>query len=155
MDLSIAKRKSAKIVFQDWHFRQSLELQHQKDSMREEKRRLEAEKRNLELEKHLFEMKWRILEEELRKLADEKQQVKRQKEFYKFVTEHEERSVVNVDDVPRVSGELFFIGVASKQALKKRYKDLIRIYHPDNDAGDTETIQEINREYEKLQELYR
>ena len=47
------------------------------------------------------------------------------------------------------------MGVGNEKSLRKRYKDLIRIYHPDNDAGDTETIQEINREYEKLQELYR
>ena len=37
-------------------------------------------------------------------------------------------------------------------SLKKRYKDLIKIYHPDNLAGDTGTIQEINREYDKLKE---
>lgn len=37
--------------------------------------------------------------------------------------------------------------------LKKRYKDLIKIYHPDNVAGDTRTVQEINKEYEKMKQL--
>ena len=39
-------------------------------------------------------------------------------------------------------------------ALKKRYKDLIKIYHPDNLDGDTGTIQEINREYERLKKVF-
>ena len=49
-----------------------------------------------------------------------------------------------------VSGELFFIGVSSSDSAKKRYKDLIKIYHPDNLEGDTGTIQEINKEYDEL-----
>ena len=53
-----------------------------------------------------------------------------------------------------VKGELFFIGVQSEIALKKRYKDLIKIYHPDNMCGDTETLQEINREYDRLRSLF-
>ncbi len=38
--------------------------------------------------------------------------------------------------------------------LKKRYKDLTKIFHPDNVAGDTEVIQRINREYERLKREY-
>ena len=47
-------------------------------------------------------------------------------------------------------GEIFFRGVESKQSLKKRYKALVKIYHPDNIDGDHNTIQEINREYDHL-----
>ena len=42
----------------------------------------------------------------------------------------------------------------SPLALKKRYKDLIKIFHPDNVAGDKEIIQRINREYETLKRDY-
>ena len=42
----------------------------------------------------------------------------------------------------------------NEDALKKRYKDLIKIYHPDNLNGDKDTIQEINMEYEKMKSLY-
>jgi DNA-binding cell septation regulator SpoVG len=52
-----------------------------------------------------------------------------------------------------VKGEMFFIGVGSRQALKKRYKDLIKIYHPDNMNGDGSTAQEIMREYDKLSKV--
>jgi curved DNA-binding protein CbpA len=35
------------------------------------------------------------------------------------------------------------------EALTKRYRQLIRIYHPDN-GGDAELIKDINLEYEAL-----
>lgn len=51
-----------------------------------------------------------------------------------------------------MSVSLFFSGVKNTRALKKRYKDLIKIFHPDNGAGDTEVLQRINEEYETLKE---
>ena len=48
----------------------------------------------------------------------------------------------------------FFRGVKNPLALKKRYKDLIKIFHPDNVAGDKEIIQMINIEYENLKRNY-
>ena len=100
-------------------------------------------------------MKMKILEEELLKLASEKQHVERQKEFYRHVNEFERgnrQTTVTAENVVR--GDLFFSGVGSKQSIKKRYKDLIKIYHPDNLDGDTNTIQEINNEYSKLCAIY-
>ena len=49
---------------------------------------------------------------------------------------------------------VFFQGVKNPLALKKRYKDLIKIFHPDNLAGDKDIIQRINREYENLKSEY-
>ena len=100
---------------------------------------------------------FKILEEELQKLATEKAHVEKQKAFYSRVTDYETNSRASeraVKESNIVKGELFFSGVGSKQSLKKRYKDLIKIYHPDNLDGDTDTIQEINSEYNKLCALY-
>lgn len=116
-------------------------------------RRVEIEDRRLEQQQRLFDMKVKILEEELVKLATEKQQIERQKAFYSKVNEFEQKSAqTNSSNV--VKGELFFSGVGSKQSLKKRYKDLIKIYHPDNMDGDKNTIQEINREYDHLSKVF-
>ena len=41
-------------------------------------------------------------------------------------------------------------GVTDEKGLKKRYKDLIKVFHPDNFNGDNVTLQNINREYETL-----
>ena len=120
-------------------------------------RRVEIEDRRLEQQQKLFEMKFKILEEELVKLASEKEYVQRQRDFYQKVNEYEARHAhrqkASTNNV--VKGEMFFSGVGSKQSLKKRYKDLIKIYHPDNLDGDKETIQEINSEYNKLCAVYK
>lgn len=156
-------------AFRQWQFKETVELEHQRQQLKEERRQLELERsefekekrefyvnkqvedKRAEQEKHLFDMKWKVLEGELKKLAAEKEQVERQRDFYRFVNEYESgmNSSSNV-----VKGELFFCGVDNEEALKKRYKDLIKIYHPDNLNGDKSTIQEINTEYEKLKALY-
>lgn len=159
------------LTFEEWCYQETDIIERKRQALRKEKREIERERRKLEREKReflnikdfedkrianekqLFETKWRILEEELRKVADEKVQVEKQRDFYRYVTAHEENEK-NAASNKIVRGDMFFVGVADKQALKKRYKDLIKIYHPDNAAGDIGTIQEINREYDRLQERY-
>ena len=43
----------------------------------------------------------------------------------------------------------YFTNVRTLEELRKEYKRLVKQYHPDN-GGDTETIKEINAEYEKM-----
>ena len=99
----------------------------------------------LEQQQKTFEMKWKMLEEETRRLADDKAQFERKKAFFERCYAYEKEGQGNI-----VNGEMFFSGVASGTALKKRYRDLIKIYHPDSESGDKRTIQEINREYDNL-----
>ena len=153
MDRSIFRIKRTKTLHQDWKHKKSAELEKQRRDFLEEKRKLE-EKDSMKREKQLFETKWKILEEELSQLADEKKQMKKKRDFYRYVREQEVRDIPSVGAENVVRGELFFIGVESKTALKKRYKQLLKIYHPDNLCGDTETLQEINREYDRLLKQY-
>lgn len=44
----------------------------------------------------------------------------------------------------------WFKGVSDSEGLKKRYRDLLKIYHPDNNAGDTFITQQIQDEYNRL-----
>ncbi len=44
----------------------------------------------------------------------------------------------------------FFKGVNNILGVKKRYRDLLKIFHPDNLCGDSETVLEINRQYEAI-----
>jgi hypothetical protein len=126
---------------------------------REFTKRVEIEDRRLEQQQKLFDMKVKILEEELVKLATEKEKVQKQKAFYRKVSDFTAYTAaaappsVPSDNV--VKGDMFFSGVVSKQSIKKRYKDLIKIYHPDNLDGDKDTIQEINSEYNKLCARYK
>jgi len=119
------------------------------------KRRQDSDRIRMEREKNLFEMKWKMLEEELRKLADEKKRLKLQKEFYyRSMKSNEEHKEISTDYRQKMIGKVFFRGVRSEAALKKRYKELIKIFHPDNMDGDTLTIQEINREYDQLKQAF-
>lgn len=45
--------------------------------------------------------------------------------------------------------QLLFRGVNNPLALRKRYRDLIKIFHPDNLFGDGELAGQINKEYLK------
>ncbi len=171
MDQPLMWTDDMNLTFEEWCYRETDIIERKRQALRKEKRDIERERRKLEREKReflnvkdfedkrienekkLFETKWRILEEELKKVADEKVQVEKQRNFYRYVTEHEDNTQ-NKTSNKVVRGDMFFVGVADKQSLKKRYKDLIKIYHPDNAAGDIGTIQEINREYDRLQERY-
>ena len=170
MSQSAVLTENRSTAFRQRTFQEAVEFEHKRQSLREERRRLEEEKikfesekkefsikkqiedRRMEQEKQLFEMKWKILESELKKLAAEKEEIEKQRKSYRRAGEQANR----VEKKPSmvVRGELFFCGVTNKTALKKRYKDLIKIYHPDNASGDKSTLQEINNEYEKLKVLY-
>ena len=155
--------------FHQWCFQETVELERKKKDLDEERREFEEEQKSFErkqrelrskqeIEDHrlaqkekLLEMKQQILEAELRKLAGEKEEFEREKHYYE--QEHrrsERRTYQEPSNGYSASAVLFFKGVGNELALKKRYKDLIKIYHPDNVAGDTYTLQEINREYEKM-----
>lgn len=171
MDQSAVRTDDMNMAFRQWCCDEADIIERKKQALRKEKREIERERRKLERdkrefsfiknsedkrlekEKKLFEMKWKILEDELKKLADEKLQVEKQRKFYEYVSEHEAKEQSSASE-KIVQGDMFFVGVEDKQALKKRYKDLIKIYHPDNASGDIGTIQEINREYDRLQAKY-
>ena len=48
----------------------------------------------------------------------------------------------------------FFKGVNGPLTLKKRYRDLLKIFHPDNLCGDMGIVQLINKEYERLKKEF-
>ena len=45
-----------------------------------------------------------------------------------------------------------FKGINNILVLRKRYRDLVKIYHPDNIFGDEELVQMINKEYIRRKE---
>ena len=114
-------------------------------------RYVENENRHLEQQKNLFETKFRILEEEMIKLATEREEMDRKKSYYERLEESQNNSLSQTSN--QQIGEIFFRGVSSRMTLKKRYKDLIKIYHPDNVAGDHALVVEINKEYAHLSQI--
>ena len=44
----------------------------------------------------------------------------------------------------------YFAGVKTVEELRKRYRELLKKHHPDNENGSVEVTQEINAEYDRL-----
>ena len=173
MQMVVPETHDEIMAFQQWFFKKTIQIERDQRKLEDDKRRLELQREKLERERkdfsrqkeadarfraqeeYVLQMKQQVLEEELRKLADEKQHLERKREFYDRVRQFQQKQEPTPQENPSVvKGELFFIGVQSEIALKKRYKDLVRIYHPDNICGDTETLQEINREYDRLRMMF-
>ncbi len=120
-----------------------------RDEMKQLSRKIAGEKQRLKEDNQFFEKKMEILQSGFSQLDIDRRRL--DKEWARLAAEKEllgERSDGGLD----VS--VFFQGVRNPLALKKRYKDLIKIFHPDNLAGDKDVIQSINREYEDLKGDY-
>lgn len=49
----------------------------------------------------------------------------------------------------------FFAGCNSLESIDKKYKQLVKLYHPDNPDGDTKALAEINIQYDKAKAKFR
>lgn len=121
-----------------------------------EKMRLDLERRMLKEQSALFEQKLEILKEAYIQLDKDRRKVEWEKLKLKAEQEHQERSGRHegADERHETDASVFFKGATNQLALKKRYRDLIKIFHTDNLYGDKETLQAINSEYERLQKRY-
>lgn len=107
--------------------------------------RVTAARQRLKQDEQFFEKKMEILKDGFSNLDADRKAFEREREAFK-------RRVRDTDTLTEERG-VFFAGVRNQLALKKRYKDLLKIYHPDNLAGDKEMMQRISREYESLKRM--
>lgn len=115
-------------------------------------KKIRQEREKLEEEQSFFDKKFKILEVGFKQLdADRKafEAKKRAFEYKKYESE-QAADFKELTDVQAEEETFFFRGVTHPLALKKRYKDLIKIYHPDNLCGDKTMLQQINKEYDHL-----
>ena len=122
-----------------------------KEEMKKLNRRMSAEQKRIRKDSQLVDERLEIIKDGFQKLDMDRRRL--DKEWARLAAEKEfleERGLY--DSYPETS--VCFGGVKNMLMLKKRYKDLTKIFHPDNVAGDTEVIQRINREYERLKREY-
>lgn len=105
-----------------------------------------ASRQRLKQDEQFFEKKMEILKDGFNNLEADRKAFQREKEAFR-------RSAREADILAEEKG-VFFAGVRNQLALKKRYKDLLKIYHPDNLAGDKEMMQRIGKEYEMLRKAF-
>ncbi len=114
------------------------------DEMKALNRKMAGERKRLKEDNSFFAKKMEILQSGFAQLDMDRRRL--DKEWAKLEAKKE---ILN-QPMYGVDVSVFFKGVKTPLALKKRYKDLIKIFHPDNLSGDTEMIQFINKEYEGL-----
>ncbi|MCR5272143.1 MAG: hypothetical protein K6E13_04070 [Lachnospiraceae bacterium] len=158
MAQAIMVTEEKKDDFRKWCFHETVRIERDKQELKEMKSKFEQEKKafydekvtyeskqriekaRFENESHIFDMKLKILEDELRKMAAEREELKREREY----------TEMKVSEAKNVGNYVFFAGVYTEDALKKRYKNLMKIYHPDNLDGDEATLLAIQEEYERI-----
>jgi len=158
MEIENATKEDLKEI-KKWFFKENMRLKQEQATLEKDRRDFEDEKhsyeseqematlkvkmfrKQLDKERRLFDLKWKKLEEEVYNLACERDKIARQRQELQTMSQ---------------SGgyEIFFVGVNSGDSLKRRYKDLLKIFHPDNLNGDTSTLQEINKEYDSLKKVF-
>ena len=139
---SVEELREAKL----WLFQENMRLENLNRRMMQEKKRLKEE--NL-----FFEKKLAILQDGFRQLEEDRRCLDRERQMFDREKMERDRMFYRQrQDEPRLSGDnvaqaLFRNVKNNPLALRKRYKDLVKIFHPDNLFGDEELIQLINREF--------
>lgn len=111
----------------------------------EQKRHNLREQNRLREENLFFEKKLAILKDGFRRLEKDRKDLEQKRlEFSREWTSPAGR-------LPAPAAEeavkRLFHSADNQLALRKRYRDLVKIFHPDNLFGDEELVQMINREY--------
>lgn len=162
-----------------WMFQEQVRIQAQKDELIELANELQKEKKAIErerlalnkrikLEEKRFEnnevliaKKQKIIEDAFRQLSVDKKVLECERlnfEYEKGKYRRQRTSNNNTRsqhvDASAYEGCVFFSGITNELALRKRYKELMKIFHPDNVCGDTTTLLRIQAEYESIKRKY-
>lgn len=123
------------------------EISEMKLKIKEESRRIEYRQCQLDREKKLLDDKWKALKRGFDELAEDRKALKHLEDR---LLEQKRAQDISMARAVTSGTDMFFRGVSDTLSLKKRYKDLLKIFHPDNVAGDNDTVLSITKEYDRL-----
>ena len=156
-----------------WLFKESIRVRDEKLDIVRQKESFEKEKENLLEENRVYE---EHLAQKSKEVHQNEELIARKFDVIKqaFESLDKDRQKLNAREIEikvkedRInrefnkrcsmdSGELedmLFSGVDNVILLKKRYKDLMKIYHPDCPGGDDEMVKAVSKIYERRLEKY-
>ena len=167
-ELQSAQEKDLSDI-KEWFFAENIRLSEERDKLEEDRRAFEREKnaamdelngkiiktelqfRQLEERNKLVTEQLEYIQQEYKRIEADRKNVEEERETFEKIKKFR-RPAQNT--VTYVGTELLFKGVKDENSMKKRYRDLLKIFHPDNLSGDTTIIQNINKEYEALKKIY-
>lgn len=122
------------------------------EEMKQWSQQIRYEKNRLEQESKFFDKKFKILEHGFKQLAADKEEFAAKKRAYEARKTYYAQPKAEQQESGPLSpaSSFYFRGVRNPATLKKRYKDLMKVFHPDNMGGDRECVDTINAEYERV-----
>ena len=151
-----------------WLFQENIRLQNERDELedmqdkllkeqarfREEmealSRRIALEQKRLREENLFFDKKLAILQDGFRKLEEDRQRFEQERR--RLEGGRRQRESMELPGQGENVAHVLFRSAGNPLTLRKRYRDLLKIFHPDNFCGDAELMQYINREYQRRKE---
>jgi hypothetical protein len=126
-----------------------------RDELNELNRRTTQERQRLRQDNIFFEKKMEILKDGFRALEEDRRKLEREREEFE-AGRRLSMNEMSGPDLSHLSESDFdsiacvlFASVTNQSMLRKRYKDLVKIYHPDNLCGDDRLSRAINKEYQR------
>ena len=120
-----------------------------RDELDELNRRTIMERKRLKEENLFFEKKMAFLQEGFRQLEEDRKKFEQERQILIEEAREQQATGQATGEGSFTAVQLLFRGVNNPLALRKRYRDLIKIFHPDNLFGDGELAGQINKEYLK------
>lgn len=115
-----------------------------------ESKRFDDNEKLMAQKQHIIERAYEQLAVDKKVLECERLNFEYEKRAFKKQENLRSISIVRTDN----SDCVYFRGVDNQLSLRKRYKDLLKIYHPDNRCGDKGTLLQIQKEYDSLKKQY-
>lgn len=124
---------------QDKFLKERVKFRDEMDSLN---RRTVMERKRLKEENLFFDKKMAILQAGFQQLEADRKSLEREKNRF-WKEKVEKQYALPESDIV----ETLFRSANNPLALRKRYRDLVKIFHPDNVFGDEELVQLINKEF--------
>ncbi len=126
----------------------------EKTAFNEDMKRLNSkvlsERKRLKDDSVFFDKKMQILQNGFMQLDLDRKRLERERKEFESLKNSQSASASAFGSYEGTDASLFFRGVRNPLALRKRYRDLLKIFHPDNMSGDEGIVKAINDEYERL-----
>ena len=118
--------------------------------------RMVMEQKRLREEHMFFEKKLSILQQGFKELEEDRKKLEQERKQLRYAQNAQTYShsgSTSIQDAEEFVA-LLFRNINSPLTLQKRYRDLVKIYHPDNFCGDEYLVQLINKEFKKRKESF-
>ncbi len=144
---------------------EAAELEHMKEKFNKERatytqemnalnHRMVMEQKRLREEHMFFEKKLAILQQGFKELEDDRRKLEQERKQLKYAQNsqrYNDSGSITIRDAEDFVA-LLFRNINNPLTLQKRYRDLVKIYHPDNFCGDEQLVQLINKEFKRKKE---